>query len=211
MGMFNDSVKAQAKEVLGEMRETVVLTYFSQEIECETCGTATQFLEELAGLDERIVLEKKDFLKDRELAEKIGIHHIPAFAVSAPGGRFPVRYYGIPSGYEFGAFLRVLVLYSTGKVVEKIDTARLESIDRDINIKVFVLVTCPSCPVMAYQGATLAWLSPKITTEIIEANGFADLSTRFSVGTVPKIVINDTVEMTGVVPPEELTAALMSL
>jgi glutaredoxin-like protein len=211
MGMFNDSVRAQTKEVLGEMCDPVGLTYFSQEIECDPCGTATQFLEELAGLDERIVLTKKDFLKDRELAEKMDIHHIPAFALSAPGGRFPLRYYGIPSGYEFGAFLRALVLYSTGTVVEKIDTARLEGIDKEINIKVFVLVTCPSCPVMAYLAATLAWLSPKITTEIIETNGFVDLSNRFSVSTVPKIVINDTVEMTGVIPPEELTAALMSL
>lgn len=211
MGMFTDSVKAQTKEVLGEMGDSVTLTYFSQEIECDPCGTATRFLEELAGLDGRIHLEKKDFLKDREFAEGMGIHHIPAFALSAPGGRFPVRYYGIPSGYEFGAFLRILVLYSTGKVVEKIDTARLENIDNEINLKVFVLVTCPSCPVMAYQAATLAWLSPKITAEIIEANSFVDLANRFTVSTVPKIVINDTVELTGVVPPEELTAALMSL
>ena len=122
-----------------------------------------------------------------------------------------MRYYGIPSGYEFGAFLRVLVLYSTGTVVEKIDADRLAGLEKDVNLKVFVLVTCPSCPVMAYQGATLAWLSPKITTEVIEANSFVDLSNRFSVSTVPKIVINDTVEMTGVIPPDELVAALASL
>ena len=211
MVMFNDSVKAQTKEVLAEMRDPVRVTYFTQEIECDPCGTATQFLEELAALDERIVLEKKDFIRDRELAAKLGIHHIPAFALSTPDGRSPLRYYGIPSGYEFGAFLRVLVLYSTGAVVEKIDAASLADLGEEINLKVFVLVTCPSCPVMAYQGATLAWLSPKITTEIIEANGFVDLSNRFTVSTVPKIVINDKVEMTGVIPPEELVAALKSV
>jgi len=211
MGMFTDTVRAQTKDVLREMTEPVSLMYFSQEIECEPCGSATEFVEELATLDDRIFLEKKDFLKDRELAQSLGIHHIPAFALAAPGGRRPLRYYGLPSGYEYGAFLRVLVLYSTGKVVEKISPEQLLGIEKEVNLKVFVLVTCPSCPVMAYQGASLAWLSPKITTEIIETNSFADLANRFSVSSVPKVVINDTVEMTGVPPPEELIAALKKL
>ena len=53
---------------------------------------------------------------------------------------------------------------------------------RDINLKTFVLATCPSCPVMVYQVNGLAYLSFRVTAEIIEANTFVDLATRFTVG-----------------------------
>jgi protein-disulfide isomerase len=64
---------------------------------------------------------------------------------------------------------------------------------------------------MAYLGGAMAHANPKITTEIIEANTFVDLSTRFTVGSVPKIVINDTVEVVGVLPPEELVRKIAAL
>ncbi len=212
MGMLNEKVVAQTREVLKELRDPVRITYFSQEMECEPCAAATSFLEEFTALDERLVLEKKDFLRDKELAAEMGVHHIPAFTLLRPGGGPPaLTYYGVPAGYEYGAFLRVLVLFSTGSAEGKIAPALLEGLERAVNLKVFVLATCPSCPVMAYQSAAFAFLSPRVRAEIIDANGFADLSHRFSVGAVPKIVLNDTVELTGVYPPEELAGKMKAL
>ncbi len=211
MGLFNEKVISQTKDLLKEMRDPITLTSFSQEMTCEPCSSADAFIEELAAVDDRLRLEKKDFLRDRELAEGMGIHHIPALVLHRPDdGRPAVRYYGVPAGYEFGAFLRVLVLFSNGRVTEKVDPALLDGVGKDINLKVFVLVTCPSCPVMAHLCATLAFMSPRITTEIIEANTFVDLSTRFSVGAVPKIVINDTLEVVGVLPPQELVRRILA-
>ena len=47
---------------------------------------------------------------------------------------------------------------------------------------------------MAHQ---LAVESPRITADVIEANEFPELSSRFSVSGVPKIVINDRIELLG--------------
>ena len=64
---------------------------------------------------------------------------------------------------------------------------------------------------MAYLAAALALVNPRITTEIIEANSFVDLSRRFKVSTVPKSVINDTLEVVGAVPSPELIEKIKSL
>lgn len=212
MAVLNEKVIAQTKEVLKDLAEPVRLTYFSQEVECEPCASATAFLEELTALDGRLQLGRKDFVADKDLAGTLGVHHIPAFAVHRPGeAHAPLTYYGVPAGYEYGAFLRVLVLFSTGRAEGQISSRLVEGIEKGVNVKVFVLTTCPSCPVMAYQAAALAFLSPMVRTEIIEANTFSDLSHRYNVGTVPKIVLNDSVEIVGVYPPEELVNRIKSL
>lgn len=43
----------------------------------------------------------------------------------------------------------------------------------------------------------MAIVSPKVTADVIEAQEYPDLSNRFRVSGVPKIVINDTQEMVG--------------
>ena len=210
--MFNEKVIEQAREVLKKMREPLSLTYFTQEMECESCASMSSFVDELDRLDERLRISRKEFAQDRDLAAAMGVHHIPALVVHHPGdGRAAVRYYGLPGGYEFGAFLRILVLFSSGEKADSFDPATAAAIEKEVNLKVFVLTTCPACPVMAYLGGAMAHANPKITAEIIEANTFVDLSTRFTVGSVPKIVINDTVEIAGVLPPGELARRIAAL
>ena len=172
----------------------------------------SSFVDELEGLDDRLRISRKEFVRDRELAAGMGVHHIPALVVHHPvDGRAAVRYYGLPGGYEFGAFLRVLVLFSSGERADSFDPATAAAIEKEVNLKVFVLTTCPACPVMAYLGGAMAHGNPKVTTEIIEANTFVDLATRFTVGAVPKIVINDAEEVTGVLPPEDLVGKIKAL
>lgn len=211
VGLFNENVIGETKKVLKGMEKPLRMTFFSQEMECEPCTSASLFVGEFTALDERLSVERKDFLADRELAKKLGVHHIPALLLHRPeDDRAALRYYGVPGGYEFGAFLRAILLFSTGRYEQPLDRESLGLIDREVNLKVFVLTTCPSCPVMAYLAGGLAFLVPRITTEIIDANSFVDLSTRYNVGAVPKIVIDDRTEVAGVLPPEELIKRIIA-
>jgi len=210
MSMFSEKVLRETREVLKDMKDPVSLTFFAREKDCGHCSQMEVFADDIVAVDDRLRLEKKSLGRDGELAAKLGIHDAPALVLAHPREeRAPVRYYGLPGGYEFGAFLRVLVLFSTGTLADRVETSSLDSLKKDVNIKTFVLTTCPSCPAMAYLTAALAFISPRVTTEIVEANTFPDLSTRFSVSTVPKIVINDSVEITGVLPPSELIAKIL--
>ena len=119
MTMFNEQVLRETKDVLKGLEAPLRMTAFSREVDCGHCSQALSFAEEFAAVDDRLKLEKKDLGKDREEAERLGIHDAPALVVENPrDGSFPVRYYRLPGGYEFGAFLRVLVLLSSGKPAE---------------------------------------------------------------------------------------------
>ena len=77
----------------------------------------------------------------REQAGELGIDRVPAFvATGASRGR--VRFFGIPSGYEFSAMIADLVDVSTGET-DLSDATRqfLSSLTEDVNIKVFTTPT----------------------------------------------------------------------
>ena len=47
-----------------------------------------------------------------------------------------------------------------------------------------------------------------VTADIIEANEFPEISRRYGVSGVPKVVINDSVEFTGAVPEPAFVSAI---
>ena len=55
----------------------------------------------------------------------------------------------------------------------------------------------------------MAIASDKVRAECIEANQFPELSQRYRVSAVPKIVINDRVEFEGALPEPEFLAAVL--
>ena len=69
--------------------------------------------------------------------------------------------------------------------------AELAEIDQDVNIKVFVTLTCPHCPRAVETAHKFAIESEYITSEMVEAQEFMDLSQEFGVQGVPQVNIND--------------------
>ena len=55
----------------------------------------------------------------------------------------------------------------------------------------------------------MAIASPRITAECIEATEFPDLSQRYRVMAVPKIVINDKVQFEGAIPEKDFLGAVL--
>ena len=55
----------------------------------------------------------------------------------------------------------------------------------------------------------MAVASPRVTAQCIEATEFPELSQRYRVMAVPKIVINDTVEFEGALPEKAFLGAVL--
>jgi len=55
----------------------------------------------------------------------------------------------------------------------------------------------------------MAIASPRVTAQCIEANEFPELSQRYRVMAVPKVVINDKVEFEGAVPERDFLDAVL--
>jgi NADPH:quinone reductase-like Zn-dependent oxidoreductase len=95
---------------------------------------------EVAALAPALRLEVRDLVADGSEAARLGVSRVPALALRRAGEeRAPVRYFGLPSGHEFGAFLRTLILLSTGSGFPGVDAAAVASIARPADLTVFVL------------------------------------------------------------------------
>jgi len=55
----------------------------------------------------------------------------------------------------------------------------------------------------------MAIASARVTAECIEATEFPELSQRYRVMAVPKIVVNDTVQFEGAIPEKEFLGAVL--
>jgi alkyl hydroperoxide reductase subunit AhpF len=209
VALLNDQVVAQTRAILAAMRDPVRVTFFTSAQGCAPCPTVASFLGELAAIEPRVLLETRDFDAEPDVARALGVHAVPAMALRREGdARYPVRFYGLPSGHEFGAFLRILILLSTGRGTEGVDAAAVAGIGRDANLKVFVLGSCPRCPEAALLGASVAAASPRVTAEIIEADAFPDLVRRFGLAATPTIVIDDAEVVVERLSPPALVARI---
>ncbi|MGI8423143.1 MAG: hypothetical protein ACR2NO_03360 [Chloroflexota bacterium] len=83
--------------------------------ESQTGKQARALMQELTELSDKIVLEVHNPLAEPEVAQAYGIERNPALVIEgAIGKKGLVRFYGLPSGYEFSTLLEDIVDVSRG-------------------------------------------------------------------------------------------------
>ena len=82
MPLFDEKVKTQLAQLLSKLTNPITLHFFSQEIECPTCQTTHQFVEEFPSLSDKISLHTYDRVKDSDIVKAFNIDKIPAIVVS---------------------------------------------------------------------------------------------------------------------------------
>ncbi|MCK4483944.1 MAG: thioredoxin family protein, partial [Candidatus Thorarchaeota archaeon] len=139
---------------------------------------------------------------DTVTMDALGVKYYPAIVLHGKG-EYKVRFYGIPSGHEFGALVAGIVDVSTGIPPLPPDIAEdIKAIDKPIHIRVFTTPQCPYCPGMVRLAHQAAILNSLIEADMVEALEFQDLTTKYEVFGVPKSIFNETVSVEGLTPPE---------
>jgi alkyl hydroperoxide reductase subunit AhpF len=88
-----------------------------------------------------VSVEVHDLIADKAEAQKYGVDKIPAISVVGEKD-YGVLYYGIPAGYEFTSLIEAIAEVSQGRTVLADETKqRLQAIDKDVHIQVFVTPT----------------------------------------------------------------------
>ncbi|HLW49016.1 MAG TPA: glutaredoxin [bacterium] len=114
--------------------------------DCEFCPATQQLLEEVAALDPRLRLEIHSITTELEPGRGPAVERVPAIVIDAGAGA-GIRFYGIPSGFEFAALIDALLAVSrhdSGLAPET--KAALATLAVDVHLQVFVMPTCPYCP-----------------------------------------------------------------
>lgn len=197
--LLNEDVSKQIKQALSPMQNPIKLVLFTKEGGCNTCAETKQLLSEVEPLNDLISVDFKDIEKDKELAVSYGVDDVPTFVILNDKDEYKgVKFQGIPAGHEINSFLSALVFMSgldlglDPKIIE-----RISKIDKPVDIKVFVTLSCPHCPGAVSTAHSLAMLNDHVQASMIESQTFMTLAQKHNVSGVPKIIINDEYELLG--------------
>jgi glutaredoxin-like protein len=202
--MFLDQhAQTEIKKRFANLINPVRIINFTQSLECQYCRETRQILEELVELSDKLSLEVYNFVSDKEKVEEFNIDKIPATVIASPDKDYGIRYYGIPSGYEFASLLEDIEMVSTSTHQLSDETVtKLQMITEPVHIQVFVTPTCPYCPRAVFMGHQFAFLNDKIKADMVEATEFPHLAMKYNVRGVPRVVINETHHFEGAYPEE---------
>ncbi len=202
MSLIRDEDKVELKKMFDkEMVRPVKVIYFSSDKDAYK-KQIDELLTDLTKLSDKIIYEKLVFDENKELAKKYGVEHAPCIAI-APDLGYRMRFYGIPSGYEFISLIDDIKNCSKGANDLSEETKKkLKEIDKELKIIVFVTPTCPYCPRAVSMAHKFSMENELIDASMIEAMEYREWAMKYNVMAVPKIVINDKVEFEGALPEE---------
>ena len=83
--------------------------------DCAYCEDVRVLMEEVASLSERITLTTHDVDQQLEVAKSFGVDKVPGIVVRGQTNR-PIRFFGVPAGTGFPAFIETLLDAARGTV-----------------------------------------------------------------------------------------------
>lgn len=138
MPLISDEVAGQLKEEFAGLVGPVRLAVFSQALADPESEQVKRLVEELVALDPRLSGEAYNFVLDKEKVEALGIARIPAVAILGAEKDYGIRFYGLPSGYEFGTLVDAVLDVSRGESGLLPETREaLAGLERPVHIQVF--------------------------------------------------------------------------
>ena len=88
----------------------------------------------------------------------------------------------------------MLGLYNAAGPGQPLDAdvlAQIKAIDRNIDIKVLVSLSCTMCPELVTAAQKIAAENDKITAQVYDLNHFPELRGKYNVMSVPCLVVGD--------------------
>ena len=203
MSLLKEKDRKYLAKEFAKLIKPVKLVFFTQEFECASCRDAHGLLEETASLSEKIELVIYDLVQDKEKANAYGVDRVPAIIVEGERD-YGIRFFGIPSGYEFPSLIEDIIDVGTGKTaLSEATKKKLSQLEKPVHIQVFVTPSCPYCTRAVRTAHMMAMESEKVTANMVMANEFPALSNRYSVMAVPKVVLNEETSFEGAIPEED--------
>lgn len=203
---IEDKILNDVKQMFGEITSDVTLHMFTKKDHCLLCNETLNLAEQVSQQSERVKLDHCECDINSEKAQQWKIERHPAIAIEGSRIKGLIRFYGIPSGYEFGSFIESIMMAGRDSEpeLEPELIEEIKKIDKPVHLQVFVTPTCPYCPRAVLSAFKFASLNENITADCVEATEFQELSMKYRVQGVPKTVINDNTDVVGAVPEQML-------
>jgi glutaredoxin-like protein len=213
MSLINEQDAAAIREQLAAgLTRPVQLALFVSTQSCEYCALTRELAEALCALHDDLTLAVYDLQADAERAALLRVDKAPALVVLGGPAHidYGVRFYGIPSGYEFASLLEAIRMVGSDSVeLQPATRAFLAELSAPVHLQVFVTPSCPYCPRAVALAHRLAYASPYVTADAVEVTEFPELGERYHVMGVPRTMIGELVSVEGAAPEGMLLAKLV--
>ncbi len=192
MPVLSEKDKTQIKALFEQsLKDDVYIRYVTtDDPSCQFCSLGEELYGEVSSLNDKVKLEVVHL--GTEEAESLGItREAPVTDIGTAEGSLGIRYFGLPSGYEFTAFLEDIVMVSKRESgLSDVSLKILEQVDSPMRILVFVTPTCPYCPRAVRVAHQMAMAKPGlIKGDMVEALEFPQWADEYQVSAVPKNVV----------------------
>lgn len=190
--LLNDALRGQIQGVLARFENTISLVSIVDESNAKSIELRDLVLD-IADLGDKVeaLIYKKG--ENPEMEEKVNANKFPVVAILNKDGEYSgVKFHGVPGGHELNSFL--IAMYNIAGPGQEISASvldQIKSIDKKLNIKVGVSLSCHVCPDVVMAAQRIAIENPNVETEMLDLSNFPELKTKHKIMSVPAIIVND--------------------
>ncbi len=149
-----------------------------------------QEVEQLSPLIEAKVIKKED--KAANSLASIAVDYPALLFLDEEDKYLGIQYHGVPGGHEFNSF--IIALYNAvgpGQPIDEVTLKKIKGINKKISMKVFVSLSCTMCPEVVMSSQRIALENDNIEAEMFDLAHFPEYKEKYSIMSVPCLVIND--------------------
>lgn len=179
---FSRDIVEQLRTVFSRMEKPLVL-----KLSLDGAAASRELLsyvKEMASLTEKLTVEIQDQPEEEEL---------PCVNIYRQDGTDTgLAFHGVPGGHEFTSF--VLGLYNAagpGQTVDAAVAGRIGAIDRKMDMRIMVSLSCTMCPELVVSAQRIAAANPLVRAEVYDLNLFPDRREKYQIMSVPCLILND--------------------
>lgn len=181
--IFTDDVKEKLKDLFRKTEKNIVLNLF-----LDNRPISSELENMMMNLSE--IIEK---MTVSVIDKSYNSNEAPFVEVClSDGTNTGISFHGVPGGHEFTSF--IIGLYNASGAGQSVDNDTLKKI-KDIkvqtNIKILVSLSCTMCPDLVTACQRIATLNKNVKVDVFDVQHFRELAEKYSVMSVPCLVIND--------------------
>lgn len=190
--LLNDTLRTQLKGILDRLEKEVTIVSIVDESNPKSIELRDLILD-ISSLGDKVSSEIYAKGENLELENKINADKYPIAALLDSEKNYSgVKFHGVPGGHELNSF--ILSIYNLGGPGQQISEETLKDIkeiNKDVNIKICVSLSCHLCPDVVVSSQRIAIESEHVEAEMIDISNFKEIKDKFKVMSVPAIIIND--------------------
>ena len=180
--IFTTEMKSQLETVFSRMENSLILKLY---LDNRSVSKELQaYVEALAAMTDKLTVD---------VVESHNEEYAPCVKLYRSADNYTgLAFHGVPGGHEFTSF--VLGMYNAagpGQAIEEGIKKRIQGLDKPVDIKMLVTLSCSMCPDLVVATQHMAAVGDKITTEVYDILHFESLKNKYNVMSVPCMVINN--------------------